>query len=75
MLSQNSTTWERICVGDEIFEDDTFQGMVQSAVAAGGPAEAPPEAELQAMLVENQEDPRANQFLTWVTCSCWSATT
>ena len=43
-----------------------FQGMAQSADAVavtGGPAEALPEAELQEMLVEDQEDLRANQFL------------
>ena len=41
-----------------------FRGMTQLAVAAtGGPDKAPPEAELQTMLAENWEDPRANQFL------------
>ena len=42
--------------------EDLCRGR-QSSVAAGEPAKAPQEAELQVMLVENQEDPRANQFL------------
>ena len=49
-----------------------FQGMAQLAVAATrGTNKAPPEVELQDMLAEDWEDPRANQFLTWATGSCW----
>ena len=55
---------ERVCVGDEVFEDNIFQGMAQSEVAATGrPTKVPPEADLKAMLAENWEDPRAKQFL------------
>ena len=56
----------KIYVGNKVSEDDMFQGMAQLVdvvAAAVVEAEAPPEAELQEILAEDREDPRAIQFL------------